>query len=287
MARLIPRGTIYDRSGLPLATSSIDIALKGRADYKKLGIPVDSTCAEPFERCYPLGGTTFHLLGDARSRTNWSATNTSYVERDGESSLRGFNDNATAVELTDAAGRTTRAIRRDYQELVPLLRHRHQPEHAEWRKFLSRPRDIKLTIDARLQARVGTILSRHAAKSARGRAAAVVINPDSGEVLSLVSYPYPALSEGLEGAENEKDPDDLLDRARYGLYPPGSTFKIVTAAAALRRDIELEPGYVYLHGPGWPPSGCQDSGLGAGARRCAGHTSARHDKHARRYRAFL
>jgi cell division protein FtsW (lipid II flippase) len=262
LARLIPRGTIYDRSGLPLATSSIDIARKAFVDYKRLGIPVDSTCAEPFERCYPLGGTTFHFLGDARSRMNWSATNTSYVERDGESSLRGFNDHATAVELTDAAGRTTRAIRRDYQELVPLLRHRYQPQHAEWRKFLSRPRDIKLTIDARLQARVGTILSRHAAKSARGRAAAVVINPDSGEVLSVVSYPYPALSEGLEGEENEKDPNDLLDRARYGLYPPGSTFKIVTAAAALRRDMNLSRATFTCTGLGGRRVGAKIPGWG-------------------------
>jgi cell division protein FtsI/penicillin-binding protein 2 len=30
--------------------------------------------------------------------------------------------------------------------------------------------------------------------------------------------------------------DQMLDRARYGVYPPGSTFTIVTAMAALRRD---------------------------------------------------
>ena len=238
VARLIPRGTIYDYKGLALATSSGAVALKAREDYKKLAIPIDLTCKEPFERCYPLGGIAVHLLGDARTRTNWSATNTSYVERDAESSLRGFDDNATAVDVTDASGATTRTIRRDYRELVPLLRHRHQPEHSAWRTFLSRPRDITLTIDARLQARIATILSKHAAKSAQGRAAAVVINADTGDLLSAVSYPFPGLS-GRSGLETANDNDDLLDRARYGLYPPGSTFKIVTAAAALRRDIQL------------------------------------------------
>ena len=52
-----------------------------------------------------------------------------------------------------------------------------------------------------------------------------------------------------------------LDRARYGVYPPGSSFKIVTAAAALRSSPglkdqvfvceRLEDGRVGAHIPGW------------------------------------
>src|SRR5262249_40374990 len=92
IARMLPRGTIYDREGLPLATSSATVAREAREDYQEAGVAPDSSCREPFERCYPLGGIAFHLLGDARTRTNWSGGNTSYVERDDESRLRGFND---------------------------------------------------------------------------------------------------------------------------------------------------------------------------------------------------
>ncbi len=59
------------------------------------------------------------------------------------------------------------------------------------------------------------------------KGALVIMNALSGDVLAVVSWPAPPQN----GAST---PDELLDRARYGQYPPGSTFKLVTAMAALR-----------------------------------------------------
>jgi cell division protein FtsW (lipid II flippase) len=230
VAGLVPRGTVYDRKGLPLATGDPTVARRARDEYRKHGVDVPGCATPSEERCYPLGGAAFHLLGDVSSRRNWSATNTSYIERDAQDRLRGFVD---------------------YEELIPLLRHRYAPDHPQVKAFLGRKRDITTTIDAPLQARVANILSKYAARSATGRAAAVVLDPDSGHVLAIGNYPFP---DG-DGEEH------LLDRARYGLYPPGSTFKLVTAVAALRRDpassraaftCTRQPnGRVGIKMPGW------------------------------------
>jgi hypothetical protein len=232
----IPRGTVYDRRGLVLATSDEAIALRAHDAYRKHGVTLDASCVAPVdERCYPLGGAAFHLLGDAPGRRNWTATNSSYVERDAQDRLRGFDDHATTAMSPDANGRPVPAIRRDYRELVPFLRHRRQRDHPDVKAFLDRKRDVTLTIDAPLQARVAAILAKYAERSATGRTAAVVIDADTGHLLASVSYPYPdAVGASTAGGDNEAAA--LLDRARYGLYPPGSTFKLVTAIAALRQD---------------------------------------------------
>jgi len=228
IVRLMPRGTIYDRRGLPLATDDRRVIADAREAYETLGVSLDQACAASGERCYPLGAAAFHLLGDARTRVNWTAPNSSYVERDAESELRGFDDRAEVMRTTDAAGKPMVTIRRDYRDILPALRHRYDPTDAAWARF-RQPHDVHLTIDAELQLRAAAIVAAYAQKAA-GKAAAVVLEPDSGEMLASVSFPEP------EGSEST--PDALLDRARYGLYPPGSSFKLVTASAALRQHVD-------------------------------------------------
>ena len=232
LVRELPRGTIFDRRGLPLATDDPRVLDSARKDYDALGISIASACPDPGERCYPLGGQAFHVLGDARTKSNWTATNTSYVERDADVRLRGYDDHATTVKLEDRDGRPMYAIHRDYRELVPVLRHRRQPDHPAVVTFRNRPRDVRLTIDANLQHRLAAIVAAQARK-ADGKAAAVVIDPDTGAILASASYPWPSSLDGPATAPPGEG-DAWLDRARYGAYPPGSTFKLVVALAALR-----------------------------------------------------
>jgi cell division protein FtsW (lipid II flippase) len=259
-ARAIPRGSIVDRRGLPLATADAATMERARAEYAALGVSLARACPQREERCYPLGGAAFHVLGNAVTRVNWSAANTSYIERDAEDRLRGFDDRATTVAVADREGHARATVRRDYRDVLPLLRHRHEPTHSAVQAVLAANRDLRTTIDARLQLQVAAILERVAARTTTRRAAAVVIDPDTGHLLASVGYPFP---QGGAATETDADAaeDSLLDRARYGLYPPGSTFKLVTAAAALGQHLDpdrttfacayLPHGRVGAHIDGW------------------------------------
>lgn len=232
IAHSIPRGTIYDRNGLPLATSNWDEIASHRDAYARAGIPV-SDHPEPGEtRFYPLGAKAYHLLGDLRTRANWSARNSSLAERDFIVTLQGYDDRATVVEVLDPkTGKKTYRVRFDYRELLPLLRHRWQPDNPEVKKIRDRDRSLHMSIDARLQWRSADLLENQLHKLGRSKGAVIILDPASGDLLASVSYPWPD-----PAALTSPGDDSLLDRARYGLYPPGSSFKIVTSIAALRKN---------------------------------------------------
>jgi cell division protein FtsW (lipid II flippase) len=216
LAREIRRGNIFDRNGILLATSDWNELEQRRDQYSKLGVSIDWACSRLDNRHYPFGSLTAHLLGDLRTGENFHATNASLIEHDSNAKLQGFAD---------------------YRELLPLIRYRHQPGNPEIAKLLARDRNVTASIDIRLQARAAKALEDRLAKAHKDRGAVLVMDPNSGDVLALVSSPAPDLK---SGAKSPTTPEELFDRARYGQYPPGSTFKLVTAMAALRLDPALE-----------------------------------------------
>ncbi|MCL2337628.1 MAG: penicillin-binding transpeptidase domain-containing protein [Firmicutes bacterium] len=86
-----------------------------------------------------------------------------------------------------------------------------------------------LTIDADLQKLVVKELGQK-------KGAIVVMEPSTGQILAMASYPGfdpNTVSDNWAALSADSDTSPLYNRATQGLYPPGSVFKIVTAAAAM------------------------------------------------------
>jgi cell division protein FtsW (lipid II flippase) len=244
-ARQIDRGSIFDRNGIPLAVSSREPLESRRAEFQKLGIVLEETLDPYAARQYPFGGLTFHLLGDLRSRVNWGAPNTAFVERDFNVKLQGYDDGARVVRVKDTPeGVAHPVLKYDYRELIPLVRYRHLPEHEQVQELLRRDRDLRLSIDIRLQKQVAEILEQHIRGAGSEKGAAIVLDPATGELLASATYPWSAAMDGgglMEDAdENPGRNESRLDRARFGLYPPGSVFKLITASAAMEAQPDAE-----------------------------------------------
>jgi penicillin-binding protein 2 len=187
-------------------------------------------------RSYPLGGQLAHLLGyvgeaspqdllaDPRYRMG-DLVGKAGLERGWENQLRGVNG-GQQVEV-DSVGRRLRVLR-EVEEV---------------------PGDtIKLTIDLDLQ---------EAAVRALGDRDGTVIalDPNTGGILAYVTQPTfdpNIFARGVRPDEWRSLLTDkhrpLTNRAVQGQYPPGSTFKIVVATAALEEGI-INP-FTRIHCPG-------------------------------------
>jgi penicillin-binding protein 2 len=90
---------------------------------------------------------------------------------------------------------------------------------------------LRLTIDSRLQQVVFDAFEENVGS-------AVVIDPRSGEILALVSVPGYDPNNISESLTLPNQP--FFNRALAGVYPPGSTFKMVIATAALEEGVISE-----------------------------------------------
>ena len=111
--------------------------------------------------------------------------------------------------------------------------------------------DVYTTLDPELQQAAWAALGDH-------RGAVIAMEPDTGKILAMVSKPgYDPNTlaqdwEVLNADEGGQSP--LLNRAAQGLYPPGSTFKIVTALEYMRehpqdyKDYRFDCSGTYVNG---------------------------------------
>jgi cell division protein FtsI/penicillin-binding protein 2/cell division protein FtsW (lipid II flippase) len=208
----IPRGTIYDRNGKPLATCRT-------SELEELGL-TEAASTRPRNRYYPYGSSAAHLVGYFDPRCGGPVG----FERWRNNELRGFDD---------------------YAELLPIYRLRNTPYCPK-----IEGKDIRLTIDGELQKAVEAALVKYAGSvrdrrtgMRKNRGAAVVLDVYTGEVLAAASIPDfdpNKLTPGLWKAYNKerKNESVFVNRALDGVYPPGSTFKLVTATAALENGLD-------------------------------------------------
>jgi penicillin-binding protein 2 len=97
--------------------------------------------------------------------------------------------------------------------------------------------DLILSADFGLQAYAESLMTQY-------KGALVAIDPEDGGVLAMVSTPdyNPSVFSGVTSTDewntlNDNPDKPLFNRATMTLYPPGSTFKMVLAAAALQDGI--------------------------------------------------
>ena len=182
------------------------------------------------KRLYPDSTAVAHLSGYVGEVTEQELLTPEYaarrqgaivgrvgLEREYEDSLQG-SDGVRFVEV-DAMGRVIR------EEGAPSL-----PTVAG--------RELRTTIDLDLQRYIDSIWPR------RYRGAMVAMDPSTGAILALYSYPAYNPNDFVGGIQsavwnslNEDPAKPLLNRAIGTRYPPASTFKLATALIALQRGL--------------------------------------------------
>lgn len=245
LVRHAPRGIIFDRTGKPLVANIPEYRLIKPCEGVKVpqecttriseeegnsllqtGLPLGSFLEVDYKRVYLYPEATAHIVGYINELTEEEVHDEYYalrgygpgdrIGRSGaeevfEEQLRGKNGKEL-VEV-DSSGKILRVLGSD--PAIP-----GEP--------------ITLSID------IGLTLAAQQAFPEGQKGAVVVSKPATGEILSLYSSPSynPNLftsgmtQEQYTNLVNDKDLP-MFNRAIGGVYPPGSTFKIVTSLAAL------------------------------------------------------
>lgn len=186
----------------------VDLGLMQRLEKKEfLGVGFDSTTL----RFYPEGSSSAHLLGFVASDA--------YGEEAGYFGLEGFYNG----ELKGKKGLLTQE--KDAMGLPILI--------GKFLKQDARPgKTLVLNLDRTIQYIVSEKLKEGVEKYGAKGASAIVMDPKTGKILAMVSYPsYDPIKAFQFPSAYHRNP------ITADSYEPGSTFKVLVMAAALNEDL--------------------------------------------------
>ncbi|MCR8641922.1 stage V sporulation protein D [Paenibacillus sp. N1-5-1-14] len=175
--------------------------------------------AEDSKRFYPLGNLASHILGVTGIDGGLTGVEKKY--QDGLTGIKG-----SISYLADAVGRS-----------MPGSSEKYTP-----------PKDgmtLQLTMDSHLQAIVERAMDQTMVQYQAQNVIALVMDPNNGEILAMGSRPT------YDPANYRESPTELFNRNLpiWMTYEPGSTFKIITLAAALQeKKVDLKNERFYDSG---------------------------------------
>lgn len=288
-------GNIYDRNGILLATSDANILKENFDRLTMCGLDrkkLSELSHNRMRRYYPFAEDLFFMLGDLNTKVLWGG-NDSYpygylAEKKHLAYLRGFDnllhDGKTITDTVSVSkqvynrflptikSKDTKAFARyNYEALLPMLKSGIKSDKVKKWNEKRHQRDLTLTIDANLQhimqRQMGEWIENDGVlkKEIRMRASVVVLDVNTGDLLTSSCYPMPDQDLIFENKAiyNENDINTpAYTNCDLGLTyqtPPGSTAKVMSAMAGFMKLGETAHNasyFVYederVHNPGDP-----------------------------------
>ena len=204
----------------------IDFGTMAKFSEHDVGLPGVDIAIKPV-RSYVYGALASHLLGyvGAPDDTNLEEAK-KYTFYQGDVEGKSNVEKTMDDYLRGQPG--IRVMRRNAKGAIDGVIREEPPKQGA---------NVYLTIDARIQAIADEALR------AVGRGAAVVVDPNNGNVLAMASVPsfdpntfIPSIK-AKDWNELRKDEAHPLINRAVSAFPPGSTFKIVTALSGLRKGL--------------------------------------------------
>jgi cell division protein FtsW (lipid II flippase) len=244
-------GTIYDRTGLILATSNPALIQHQQEKLNAAGAAnynLDSAMHKRLNRYYPFADQLFFWLGDANTEVFNGSTNGYFAEYEHSAELRGFKMPVSNYTVKASRYQEDRFLprgvkemvvsKKDFSAIAPLLIAGINSDEVT--AFKNKNRDVQLSVDADLQTSIQNAIAADTSLN-DNRVSVVVMNSASGDVLASAQYPLPPIHNWdlltMSVPEQNKLSQWVTTSDLGFTYAtqPGSTAKVLTAMAAFNK----------------------------------------------------